>query len=96
MAIVFFIRLIPQHWVSHEQSGVLQRAYIFRFVIFPTIYNNKKIIFETTSPTNSKNRIDLNTGAFDISLNMLPNKLRLPEKVSTIAAKMLKTAISSV
>ena len=40
--------------------------------------------------------IILKNDVLDIPLNAPPNKLRPPEKVKTIAAKMLKTPINSV
>lgn len=76
----------------HNQICVYSYIYI-RYNVYLYMFIPPTHFYEKG---HSKNKIDLNTGAFDISLNTLPNKLRLPEKVSTIAANILRTAISSV
>lgn len=94
------MRVIPQHVGAPSspqvQFSLLQRAYMFRPIIFHTIYIIKKIELKIINPHNNTKKAVLKRQTSFMPLNVLPRKLILPEKARTIAAKMLRTAINSV
>ena len=68
---------------------------MFRPVILAIKYINAKIKLIKINPHKSKRKISFGSGKLAVPLRTFPKTFRLPEKVITIAAKMLKTVISS-